>query len=82
MVSGELLHTVVFNTSITSVTMDVSEYRLFAGGSNGDIFAVNMYGQVCYIFNTSWFCAQLISPIQLHVKRQFVKLNNHYVSYS
>ena len=47
MVSGELLHTVVFNTSITSVTMDVSEYRLFAGGSNGDIFAVNMYGKVC-----------------------------------
>ena len=85
MISGELLHTVVFNTSITSVTMDVSEYRLFAGGSNGDIFVVNMYGQVCYVFNKSGFDAQLIGSIQLHVKRQFVKLNNvrhHYVSYS
>ena len=35
----------IFNTS---VTMDVSEYMLFAGGSNGDRFAVNMYGQVYY----------------------------------
>ena len=65
MVSGELLHTVVFNTSITSVTMDVSEYRLFAGGSNGDIFAVNMYGQVCYIPREGYshfFCIHRFGP--------------------
>ena len=46
MVSGELLQKVVFNTSIMSVTMDASEYRLFAGGTSGDIYTVNMYGQV------------------------------------
>lgn len=45
MVTGELLQTFVFPSSIMSVTMDTSEYRLFAGGSNGTIFAVNMYGQ-------------------------------------
>ena len=46
MVTGELLQTFVFPSSIMSVTMDTSEYRLFGGGSNGTIFAVNMYGQV------------------------------------
>ena len=46
MVSGELLQTVVFPTSVMSVTMDTAEYRLFAGGSNGDVYTVNMYGQV------------------------------------
>ena len=46
MITGELLQTFVFPSSIMSVTMDTSEYRLFAGGSNGTIFGVNMYGQV------------------------------------
>ena len=46
MVSGELLQKVVFNTGIMSVTMDASEYRLFAGGTRGDIYTVNMYSQV------------------------------------
>ena len=49
MVSGELLHTIVFNTSIMSVTLDAGEYHLFAGSSNGDIFFVNLYGQVCSV---------------------------------
>ncbi|KAL4219641.1 WD repeat-containing protein 18 [Mactra antiquata] len=45
MVSGELLHTIIFPCSIMSVTMDTAEYRMISGGSNGDIYCVNMYGQ-------------------------------------
>ncbi|XP_052777090.1 WD repeat-containing protein 18-like isoform X2 [Mya arenaria] len=45
MVSGQLLQTVVFPSSVMSVTMDMAEFRLFAGVSTGNIFCVNMYGQ-------------------------------------
>jgi len=45
-VSGELLHTIVFPTSVLSVAMDTAEFRLFAGTSIGDIYCVNMYGKV------------------------------------
>lgn len=46
MVSGELLQTIVFPTSVMSVAMDATEYHLFAGGSNGNVYCVQMYGQV------------------------------------
>ncbi|XP_045160558.2 WD repeat-containing protein 18-like [Mercenaria mercenaria] len=45
MVSGELLQTIVFPTSVMSVAMDTAELRLLAGGSNGDVYCINMYGQ-------------------------------------
>ncbi|XP_041359001.1 WD repeat-containing protein 18-like [Gigantopelta aegis] len=43
--SGSLLCTFVFDVGISSITMDMAEFRIFAGGTNGNIFAVNMYGQ-------------------------------------
>nr|XP_022316779.1 WD repeat-containing protein 18-like [Crassostrea virginica] len=41
--SGELLCTFVFEVGICSVVMDPAEYRLFAGGSSGSIYAVNLF---------------------------------------
>ena len=43
-----------------SVAMDTSGYRLFTGGSNGTIFAVNLYGQVLYTFFIMRYCKLLI----------------------
>ncbi|CAG2212004.1 IPI3 [Mytilus edulis] len=43
LVSGDLLCNLVFDVSITSVTMDTAEYSLFAGGSNGVIHCINMF---------------------------------------
>lgn len=44
--SGELLCTFVFEVGICSVVMDPAEYRLFAGGSSGSIYAVNLFETV------------------------------------
>ncbi|KAK3091114.1 hypothetical protein FSP39_017219 [Pinctada imbricata] len=41
--TGDPLCTFVFDTAIHSVTMDPSEFRLYAGGSNGTIFTVNLF---------------------------------------
>ncbi|XP_062578504.1 WD repeat-containing protein 18-like [Saccostrea cucullata] len=41
--SGEVLCTFVFEVGICSVTMDAAEFRLFAGGSTGAIYAVNLF---------------------------------------
>jgi len=46
LVSGRLLQTVVFPSSVMSVVMDTAEMRLFAGVTTGHIYCVNMYGQV------------------------------------
>ncbi|XP_066298281.1 WD repeat-containing protein 18-like [Branchiostoma lanceolatum] len=43
--SGQLLLSVSFDVSITSVTMDTAETHLFAGGTNGSILQVNLYAQ-------------------------------------
>ncbi|KAL5016239.1 hypothetical protein ScPMuIL_005828 [Solemya velum] len=43
--SGQLLCTFIFDVSIMSVTMDTTEFRLFAGGSNGTIYTVNLYAE-------------------------------------
>ncbi|XP_077981988.1 WD repeat-containing protein 18-like [Glandiceps talaboti] len=43
--SGQLGVTFIFDVSITSVTMDTAEFRLFAGGINGTIYQVNLYSQ-------------------------------------
>ncbi|KAJ8305718.1 hypothetical protein KUTeg_016263 [Tegillarca granosa] len=41
--SGELLCKFVFDVSIMTVTMDAAEFQLFAGGSNGVIYSVNLF---------------------------------------
>ncbi|XP_078658329.1 WD repeat-containing protein 18-like [Branchiostoma floridae x Branchiostoma belcheri] len=43
--SGQVLLSVSFDVSITSVTMDTAETRLFAGGTNGNIHQVNLHAQ-------------------------------------
>ncbi|XP_019645818.1 PREDICTED: WD repeat-containing protein 18-like [Branchiostoma belcheri] len=43
--SGQVLMSVSFDVSITSVTMDTAETRLFAGGINGNIHQVNLHAQ-------------------------------------
>ncbi|KAF7703723.1 hypothetical protein HF521_022730 [Silurus meridionalis] len=40
--SGEMLLSVLFDTSIMSVTLDPCEYLLFCGGSDGNIFQVSL----------------------------------------
>lgn len=44
--SGELLLSVLFDVEIMSVTSDPSEYFLFCGGSDGNIFQVSLCSQV------------------------------------
>ena len=44
--SGELLLSVLFDVEIMSVTFDPSEYFLFCGGSDGNIFQVSLCSQV------------------------------------
>ncbi|MEQ2160270.1 WD repeat-containing protein 18, partial [Goodea atripinnis] len=43
--SGELLLTVLFDMEIMSVTFDPSEYFLFCGGRDGNIFQVSLCSQ-------------------------------------
>ncbi|XP_045886495.1 WD repeat-containing protein 18 [Micropterus dolomieu] len=43
--SGELLLSVLFDVEIMSVTFDPSEYFLFCGGSDGNIFQVSLCSQ-------------------------------------
>ncbi|XP_070563477.1 WD repeat-containing protein 18-like isoform X1 [Ptychodera flava] len=43
--SGQELCCFVYDVSITSVTMDTAEYRLFAGGINGSIYQINLFSQ-------------------------------------
>lgn len=50
LVSGDLLCNLVFDVSITSVTMDTAEYRLFAGGSNGVIHCIDMFEMVIFLY--------------------------------
>lgn len=45
--SGKLLRSFTFDVAILSVIMDAAEYRLFAGGFNGKIYATNLFSQVC-----------------------------------
>ncbi|XP_043909947.1 WD repeat-containing protein 18 [Protopterus annectens] len=40
--SGELLLSILFDVGITSVAMDPSEYNLFCGGVDGNIFQVSL----------------------------------------
>ncbi len=44
--SGQLLRTFRFDSELTSVTLDQTETRLFAGASSGDIYQVNLYETV------------------------------------
>lgn len=44
--SGELLLSVLFDVEIMSVTFDPSEYFLFCGGRDGNIFQVSLCSQV------------------------------------
>ncbi|KAK3576318.1 hypothetical protein CHS0354_034010 [Potamilus streckersoni] len=44
LVSGQLLCSFVFDVSIMSISMDHTEFRLFAGGIDGNIYLVNLYG--------------------------------------
>jgi len=57
LVSGDLLCNLIFDVSITSVTMDTTEHRLFAGGSNGVIHCVQMFTEV--IFSTLFLQFQI-----------------------
>ncbi|XP_036597378.1 WD repeat-containing protein 18 [Trichosurus vulpecula] len=41
--SGELLLSVLFDMAIMSVTMDLAEYHLFCGGSDGSVFQVDLF---------------------------------------
>jgi pre-rRNA-processing protein IPI3 len=41
---GTLLRSVVFPTALYSVTADPGEYSLYAGGSDGRIFALSLQG--------------------------------------
>ncbi|XP_046843725.1 WD repeat-containing protein 18-like [Xenia sp. Carnegie-2017] len=43
--SGKLLRSFTFDVAILSVIMDAAEYRLFAGGFNGKIYATNLFSQ-------------------------------------
>ncbi|XP_070410503.1 WD repeat-containing protein 18 [Nothobranchius furzeri] len=43
--SGELLLSILFDVEIMSVTCDPSEYYLFCGGSDGNIFQVSLCSQ-------------------------------------
>ncbi|KAJ8040130.1 WD repeat-containing protein 18 [Holothuria leucospilota] len=44
--SGQMLCSFVFDTPILSVTMDAAEQRLFSGGLDGIIYAVNLFEKV------------------------------------
>uniref|UniRef100_A0A3P9NES4 WD repeat-containing protein 18 n=1 Tax=Poecilia reticulata TaxID=8081 RepID=A0A3P9NES4_POERE len=48
--SGELLLSVLFDVEIMSVTFDPSEYFLFCGGRDGNIFQVSLCSQRHYRF--------------------------------
>ncbi|OWF56347.1 WD repeat-containing protein 18 [Mizuhopecten yessoensis] len=41
--SGEMICCIVFDVSITSTAMNLTESLLFAGGSNGNIYCYNLY---------------------------------------
>nr|XP_004654742.1 WD repeat-containing protein 18 [Jaculus jaculus] len=41
--SGDLLLSVLFDVGITAVTMDLAEYHVFCGGSDGSVFQVDLY---------------------------------------
>ncbi|KAJ0032608.1 hypothetical protein NQD34_002689 [Periophthalmus magnuspinnatus] len=43
--SGEMLLSILFDVAIMSVTLDPSEYFLFCGGSDGNIFQVSLCSQ-------------------------------------
>ena len=51
--TGEALCTFMFDVAIHSVTMDVSEFRLYAGGSSGHIFCVNLFESVSHSLTLS-----------------------------
>ncbi|KAM4888026.1 WD repeat-containing protein 18 [Thomomys bottae] len=40
--SGEMLLSVLFDVGITAVTMDLAEYHMFCGGTDGSIFQVDL----------------------------------------
>lgn len=44
--SGRLLCSVLFGFTLTAVTMDAGEQRLFVGGATGRIAQVNLFLQV------------------------------------
>lgn len=44
--SGELLLSVLFDVEVMSVTFDPSEYFMFCGGRDGNIFQVSLCSQV------------------------------------
>ena len=44
--SGQLIHSFLFESAVTSVTTDICESELYAGASDGSIFTVNLFEQV------------------------------------
>ena len=44
--SGQLLCSLLFDFGLTCVALDLAEYRLFAGGSNGKIAHIDLFLQV------------------------------------
>ncbi len=57
--SGRLLCSFLFDFGVTSVTMDLAEYRLFVGGSNGKIAQVNLFLGVGFHGHNSAFLVAL-----------------------
>ena len=47
--SGQLLLTVVFECSLSSVLLDPAESCLYAGGGDGSIYTVNLHKQVVMV---------------------------------
>ena len=41
--SGQLLCSLLFDSGLTSVAVDLAAHRLFVGGSTGKIFQVNLF---------------------------------------
>ena len=46
MVSGSLLHSVLFDFGLSSVTLDLAGQWIFVGASNGKIFQVDLQSKV------------------------------------
>ena len=44
--SGQLLLSVIFDTGLSSVCLDAAESSIFAGGTDGKIFQVNLFEKV------------------------------------
>ena len=53
--TGTLLCSILFDFGLTAVTMDLNEYFLFVGGSNGQISQVNLFTHVRVFANTFHF---------------------------